>query len=147
MRLLLALAVCLSVAVAPPLRASSGSSEEKPAAAGDPERTIGTPGIPTIDMPPLIAPMIVNGELHHYVHFSVSLKLTDDNHKTLVLEKVPYLQDAFLREVHRASIALDNNPDIVDEKGLIARLVALSAKVLGPDVVKDVEFKSVVRSS
>ena len=141
-RATLAFAVLLGL-----MSASVRASEHAAEPEGEAPREIGTPGVPTIDMPPLIAPVIVNGELAHYVHFSVSLKLTSDDQKTLVLKKVPYLQDAFLREVHGPSIALDNNPEIVDEKGLLARLMAVGAKILGPDVLKTIEFRNVVRSS
>ena len=40
----------------------------------------------------------------------------------MMLEKIPYLQDAFLREVHRATVAKDNDPTVLDEEGLKDRL-------------------------
>jgi hypothetical protein len=147
-RLFLFYAALLCVACAPMAWASGGGGKAKEShGETKPEREIGAPGVPSIDMPPLIAPVIVSGELAHYMHFGVSLKLTDDNHKTAVLKKVPYLQDAFLREVHGVSIALDNSPDVVDEKGLKARLIAVCVKVLGEGIVKDIEFRNVVRST
>jgi len=101
------------------------------------------PRIPTVAMPKLVAPVVIDGQLHHYAYLSVSLKLADDGQKTMVLEKIPYLQDAFLREVHETSIVLEGNPDAVDTDGLAERLIAISARVLGPGVVKNVEFLNV----
>jgi flagellar basal body-associated protein FliL len=101
------------------------------------------PRVPSVSMPVLVAPVVVDGQLHHYAYLSVTLQLADDGHKTLVLEKIPYLQDAFLREVHGASIALDNNPEVVDERNLNDRLVAVSGSVLGPGIVTAIKFRNV----
>jgi flagellar basal body-associated protein FliL len=122
---------------------SHGAAPKKPhGEAAEPAQPAG-PRIPSVAMPKLVAPIIVNGQLHHYAYLSVTLQLNDDGQKTMVLEKIPYLQDAFLREVHETSIVLDNNPDAVDKEGLAQRLVAISARVLGPGVVKNVDFLNV----
>ncbi len=120
---------------APKEKKTHGAETEAPQPAG--------PRVPTVAMPKLVAPVVIDGQLHHYAYLSVSLKLTDDGHKTMVLEKIPYLQDAFLREVHETSIVLDGNPDAVDTDGLAQRLVEIAARVLGPGVVKNVEFLNV----
>jgi flagellar basal body-associated protein FliL len=98
-----------------------------------------------IDMPSLMAPVTVNGELHYYVYLAIRLELSSDGQKDLVLEKIPYIQDAFLREVHRASIALVDDPETVDGHGLTERLINVAAKVLGPGVVTGIEFRNIVR--
>lgn len=149
MRFQLALAVV--VCLAAPCVAWASAEAEKPAKAehsdkaekaeGE-EREIGTPRAPALDMPPLVAPVIVNGELSRYVYLSVSLKLNDDSQKSMMLAKVPYIQDAFLREVHGASIAHDNDPSIVDEAALIARLMRVCDTVVGAGVVKTIELKN-----
>ncbi len=145
MRFLLALAVCLCVAGVSPAWASSGG-EEKAAtpsrAEGESERAPGTPGEPTIGMPTLIAPVIVNGELDHYVYLTVTLKLNDGNQRTMVSKKIPYLQDAFLREVHGPSIAHDNDPSTVDEAALLARLMRACERVVGAGIVRTIEIKN-----
>lgn len=98
-----------------------------------------------IDMPSLMAPVTVNGELHYYVYLAIRLELSGDGQKALVLERIPYIQDAFLREVHRASIAVAGDPQTVDGHGLIERFVGVAAKVLGPGVVMGIEFRNMVR--
>lgn len=152
MRFLFAAAVCLCVAGAPAARASSGQGGEEKAAAespaeGESERAPGTPGVPTVGMPILIAPVIVNGELDHYVYLTVSLKLNDGNQRTMVSEKIPYLQDAFLREVHGPSIARNNDPSIVDEAALLARLMRVCETVVGAGVVKTIEIKNAAQAT
>lgn len=137
MRYKFALAIVACLVVQGPVWAADAA---KPAA--EPERAIGAPRAPTLDMPPLVAPVVVNGELHRYVYLSVSLKLNDDNQKPMMLAKVPYIQDAFLREVHGASIAHDNDPAVVDEAALIARLVHACDTVVGAGVVKTIELRN-----
>ena len=108
MRFALALTlICFLFGTAVSWAAEGHDGEKKAEPAKEDVATLGAPRAPSVDMPTLVAPVIINGEMHHYVYFSVTLKLVDDNHKTELLDKIPYLQDAFLREVHGASIARD----------------------------------------
>lgn len=126
---------------------AAGPAPKKPEA----ERAKGSgfagPRIPTISMPTLVTPVVVNGELQHYVFLSITLELTSDAHKNMMLEKIPYLQDAYLREVHRASVAKDDDPTVIDEAGLKDRLMSVSATVVGPNVVKLVTLRNVVQGA
>jgi flagellar basal body-associated protein FliL len=135
-RLIWALALtALAFAAAPAIASSSGSSHAKKTEEGS---AFATPRVPTISMPTLVAPVGINGELDHYVYLGIALELTSDEHKSMMLDKIPYLQDAFLREVHGATLARDGDPSILDEVGLKARLLAASEKVVGPGIVKAV---------
>ena len=98
-----------------------------------------------IDMPALMAPVTVNGELRYYVYLAIRLDLSSDSQKEMVLERIPYIQDAFLREVHRASIAVGDDAETVDGHGLQERLIAVAEKVCGPGVVIGIEFRNIVR--
>lgn len=132
-------------------KASESAAPAEPAGHGEEAAPEGGPlagsGIIGVELPALLAPVTVNGELQYYEYILVRVELNSDSQKQLVLEKVPYLCDAFLREVHRASIALNNDPDVIDTQGLMARLSAEATKVLGPDVVKGITFKNMVRRS
>ena len=112
------------------------------ALAGGPLAGSGKSGI---DMPSLMAPVTVNGELRYYVYLAIRLNLSSDGQKDLVLERIPYIQDAFLREVHRSSLALGDDAETVDAHALSERLIAVAAKVLGPGVVTGIEFRNIVR--
>ena len=146
MRLLIAL-----VMMAIFLGSGSSRASEAHGATGSPPASVlsGGPlqgsGKSGIDMPALMAPVSVNGELRYYVYLAIRLELSGDGQKDLVLQRIPYIQDAFLREVHRASIAVNNDPETVDGHGLIARLVAIAEKVVGPGVVTGIEFRNIVR--
>ena len=63
----------------------ASSAKEAPAhgkAEGESARELGTPNDPNIDMPGLVAPVVVDGELHRYVY--LSLKLTARRHRAAI---------------------------------------------------------------
>jgi hypothetical protein len=138
------LAVLMVLACGPAVAGSSASGHAKPA--HEKGSGFAGPRVPTVAMPTLVAPVIVSGELDHYVFLSVTLELTEPAHKKLMLEKVPYLQDAFLREVHQVSIAKDNDPTVLDDAGLKERLLRVSATVVGERVVQAVELRHIVQA-
>ena len=127
------------------LASASSHAPKKPEAEREKGSGFAGPRIPVITMPALVTPVVVNDELQHYAFLSVTLELTSDEHKPMMLEKIPYLKDAFLREVHRASVAKDNDPAVLDEEGLKQRLLRVSATVVGPNIVKAVALRNVVR--
>jgi flagellar basal body-associated protein FliL len=141
----LMLLMCLFAGLAS--ASSSSHAPKKPEAEREKGSGFSGPRIPTISMPALVTPVVVNGALEHYVFLSLTLELTGDEHKNMMLEKIPYLQDAYLREVHRASVAKDNDPRVIDEEGLKVRLMRVSATVVGPDIVKAITLRNVVQGA
>ena len=129
------------------LASASSHAPKKPEAEREKGSGFSGPRIPTIQMPALVTPVVVNGELQHYVFLSITLELTSDEHKNMMLEKIPYLQDAYLREVHRASVAKHNDPKVIDEEGLKDRLMRVSATVVGPGIVKAITLRNVVQGA
>lgn len=128
------------------LATASGGGSKSKEAKHEKGSGFAAPRVPTIYMPTLVAPVVVNGELHHYVFLSVTLELTSDQHKNMMLEKIPYIQDAFLREVHGPVIVKDNDPTLLDEDGLKGRLLRVSTAVAGPDIVKAIELRNIVEA-
>lgn len=141
----LMLLMCLFAGLAS--ASSSSHAPKKPEAEREKGSGFAGPRIPTISMPALVTPVVVNGALEHYVFLSLTLELTSDEHKNMMLEKIPYLQDAYLREVHRASVAKDNDPKLLDEEGLKDRLMRVSATVVGPGIVKAITLRNVVQGA
>jgi hypothetical protein len=146
-RLAAALMLLMSIFAGLASASSSSHGPKKPEAEREKGSGFAGPRIPTISMPALVTPVVVNGELQHYVFLSITLELTSDEHKNMMLEKIPYLQDAFLREVHRASVTKDNDPSVIDEEGLKARLMSVSTTVVGPNIVKAVGLRNVVQGA
>jgi hypothetical protein len=120
-----------------PAEAAGGGHGSKKKAAKEES----VPAVPSVNMPMLVAPVMIKGKLARYVYLNVTLVLPDESNKMMLLEKVPYIQDAFLREVHRGTIALGEDPDMLDEAGLGRRLLDACIKVVGPDIVKKVDFR------
>lgn len=149
MRFLTALTLTGLLLAAPHSWASGGHSDaaKKAEAAGDEPIGAMAPRAPSVDMPILVAPIVVNGEMDHYIYLGVVLQLVDDTHKSKLLERIPYLQDAFLREVHGPSIAHNNDPSLVDEKALIERLLRVCDEVVGANIVKNIAFRNTARST
>ena len=140
MRFLVALAILACLSSASAAWASSAKKAPEHGKSEAAQREIGAPNDPNIDMPGLVSPVIVDGELHRYVYLSLKLKLSGVGQRSMILEKIPYLQDAFLREVHGASIAFNNDPSIVDEAGVLKRLMQVCERVVGPGAVKEIEI-------
>lgn len=95
-----------------------------------------------VRMPVLVAPVTVNGRTYTYVYFNVILETGERDIAARLALKIPYLQDAFVREVFRRSIALDGDPKTVDGEGLKARLLARCAEIAGAGQVKDILFEN-----
>jgi len=102
------------------------------------------PEIVDIEMPVIIAPMVVNGRLESYAYLTISLTPSSSAHIFELRSKVPYLQDAFLREVNRASIVKPDDPKAVDADALKARLVARLRAIVPPETVSDFKFEKIV---
>lgn len=103
-------------------------------------------GPPAVDMPPLFVPVTQDGVLKYYAYAVIGLELTSDFKKPIVLEKMPYLQDALLRDVHKAPVAPAEGPASLDDKALAIRLKAVAEGVLGPDVLANITFRTITRA-
>ena len=110
---------------------------------GHGEKAEAVPEIPFLKMPRLVAPLMVKGEMVRYVHFEVTFLLPDDSNKKMLMDKVPYIQDAFVRDVHGATILKNEETQEIDAAGLRGRLLAIVTRLAGPGIVKDIEFRDV----
>lgn len=137
-RLAVAASVFLTAIYLPMAHASGGGGGHGAKKSAATEKA---PSVPSVTMPMLVAPIVVKGLLVRYVYLNVTLVLPDDSNKMMLLEKIPYIQDAFLYEVHGTPIALNDDPDVLDEEGLGRRLLSACAKIVGSDIVKKVDFR------
>lgn len=93
-----------------------------------------------VEMPMLVAPVTVNQRLYSYAYLRVKLEAASFEDALVIREKVAFVQDGFVREVHRASIALNGDPKRIDGDGLRRRLMKVCDSVLGAGVVIDIRF-------
>lgn len=120
----------------------AASSEEKHAEEEGEEESGGplesNDGI--VEMPMLVAPVTVNQRLYSYAYLRVKLEAASFEDALVIREKVAFVQDGFVREVHRSSIALNGDPQKIDGDGLRQRLMKVCDSVLGAGVVIDIRF-------
>jgi len=83
-----------------------------------------------VELPPIIAPMIVAQRLESYAYITVSLTPSSLNSAFLIREKIPFLQDAFLRELNKASIVKTDDAKTVDSAAVKGRLETKMKQIL-----------------
>jgi flagellar basal body-associated protein FliL len=99
-----------------------------------------------VDMPPLLAPVVVDNRLDSYAYISIQLTPATRDKVFLIREKVPFLQDGFLREVNKAPIGKASDPKAVDQEALKKRLLARLNQILPKGTVSDLKFEQIVLS-
>jgi len=97
-----------------------------------------------VQLPPVLAPMIVNGRLTGYAFITIALTPASRDKVLAIRAKVPFLQDAFLRELNGATIVKADDPTAVDVEAARARLFARTKTILAPGTVTSLKFEQVV---
>jgi hypothetical protein len=97
-----------------------------------------------VTMPTILAPMIVDNMLENYAYITIVLKPAAPAGILAIREKVPFLQDAFLRELNGATIVKADDPKSVDETTLKTRLAARVNQILPVGTVAELKFQPIV---
>ncbi|HEY4263940.1 MAG TPA: hypothetical protein VGM72_01365 [Micropepsaceae bacterium] len=97
-----------------------------------------------VEMPAMLAPMVVDNRLESYAYITVALTPASRDKTLLIREKVPFLRDGFLREVNKASIVKPAEPTAVDQPALKKRLLARVNQILPQGTVSDLKFQEIV---
>jgi len=100
----------------------------------------------SVEMPYLIAPVIVDGALFANAYVSSKIIATTPAATIVVRDKLPFIQDAFVRDVNAAPIGKASDAHVVDVPALMARLLADAKRVVGPNVIDSVEITRVQMS-
>ena len=102
------------------------------------------PGPADVELPRLLAPMVVDGRLNGYAYMTISLIPTSPGQVLAIREKVHFLQDAFIRELNRGSIVKTDDPANVDVEATKQRLMTRIHEVLPANTVEDLKFDQIV---
>jgi hypothetical protein len=97
-----------------------------------------------VALPPILAPMVVDGRLEGYAHLTITIQPRSMDKVLAVREKVPFLQDAFLRELNKASIVKADDHAAVDTDAVNKRLMAQLNRILPAGTVSGLHFDKVV---
>lgn len=97
----------------------------------------------SVEMPYLIAPLSSGEGLLAYAYISCKIVGASQAAAMEIQAKVPFIQDAFVRDVNASSIGKPDDPMAVDRATLGPRLLALAKKVMGPGKVTDLKLMEV----
>jgi len=115
----------------PAIAAEHGASAEGSAKGGKP----GT----NVDMPYLMAPLTdADGKLIGYAYISSRLTAASESVVVSVREKLPFIQDLFVRNVNAARVTVADDPQKVDIPVLETRLLADARKVMGANKIRQI---------
>lgn len=122
--------------------AEHGAPAAKDAGSHDAKKG-GKPGT-NVDMPLLMAPLINDeGKLHGYAYISSRLTASSEGAVTDVREKIPFIQDAMVRDINNASVTTADDREKVDIANVESRLLANARKVMGASKVKQITICTV----
>ena len=98
----------------------------------------GMPGT-NVQMDYLMAPLTnPAGKLIGYAYITSRLTTASEAFVVPVRDKLPFIQDAFVRDVNARGVAKPADPQAVDVVALEARLLANAVKVMGPGKIKQI---------
>jgi len=100
----------------------------------------------TVEMPYLIAPVVIDGELYANAYVSSQIIATSAAATILVRDKLPFIQDAFVRDVNASPIGKAADPATVDVPALTARLMADARRIVGPGFIDSIQIVRVQMS-
>jgi flagellar basal body-associated protein FliL len=131
-RFLVLLLACVLAVVLPPAigHAASAATEDQ--------------GPVDVALPPILAPMVVQNQLAGYAYITVALAPSGRDKVAAIREKMPFLQDAFLREVNKASILRADDAKAVDAEAIKARLTARMNQILPKGTVGELKLQQIV---
>lgn len=129
--LILALAFVLAVALPPVIghAATAATADQGPV---------------DIELPPILAPITVENRLFGYAYITVALAPAGRDKVLAIREKMPFLQDAFLRELNKSTIVKGADPKNVDTDAVKARLTARMNQVLAVGTVSELKVQQIV---
>jgi hypothetical protein len=108
-------------------------------AADAPKKGGAAPGT-SVDMPYLIAPLSSPDALVGYAYISCKIITSSQAAALTVRDRVPFIQDAFVRDVNAATVSKADDPQAVDSPALTARLLADAKKVTKPGAVTGLQL-------
>jgi hypothetical protein len=97
-----------------------------------------------VELPPILAPMVVGTRLESYAYITVALVPSGPDKVLGIREKVPFLRDAFLRELNKTSIVKADDPKAVDDAAVKTRLTERAKQILPAGTISELKLQQVV---
>ena len=118
--------------------ASPGEAAESAAKAQD---------LVDVELPAIFAPMIVEQRLESYAYITVLLTPAAADKTLVIREKMPFLRDAFLRELNKGTIIKADDPKTIDAAAVKARLLVRLNQILAPGTVSELKLEPIQYSA
>jgi hypothetical protein len=97
----------------------------------------GGPAGTNVDLQYLMAPLgDADGKLLGYAYITARLTASSDSDTLVVRDKMPFIQDALVRDVNAGPVATAADPQKIDVPGVEARLLADARRVVGAARIK-----------
>jgi hypothetical protein len=110
------------------------------AAAAPAKAPPGHPPGTSVEMPYLIAPLTVDGKLVAYAYISSRIVASSPSTAIDVRDRLPFIQDAYVRDVNAVQVGDGNDPPNIDRKVLGDRLLADAKRMVGDRKVSAIEI-------
>lgn len=138
---ILALLIALLLALPGPVMAASAKSDGKDAHASHDEAKEEVKALDphVVALPVLIMPIMSKRRLTHYFYVGLELKVTELSDVSGVRDKMPLIQDAFVREIHDPDALWAYTPtNEFDKEKLVARLRPHVKRLVGDGIVESI---------
>ena len=139
---LLALGLAFTIFAGTMVHAAEEEGETQEESEAQEEKEVAGPGPTVVEVPVLLIPISSkNGLLRTYAYLVVQLEIPRPNDRWSVEEKIPFIQDLFVRELHDQTNVMENDADTIDIEGIKARLLKRVQGFFGDDRVASVLVK------
>lgn len=95
-----------------------------------------------VNVSPVAAPIVLNGQLINYVFVTLRLNLAPNVDALRMRDKEPYFRDAFVRAAHRHPFVKPGDYTHVNEPALKSAMMVEAVRITGPRVVTGIEIVS-----
>ncbi len=101
-----------------------------------------------VDINRLPAPVLdEDGKVLGYMFLDLSLETDGGENQKFIYDRLPRLQDAFLREISKTRISKPGQPGVVDYDRLRSRFLTMANKTLGRNIVRSVLIRGATQFS
>ncbi|WP_321392020.1 flagellar basal body-associated FliL family protein [Emcibacter sp.] len=89
-----------------------------------------------VKMEKFTVPLMYKGRVLRYVVMDLSLEVDNNEHKLEVVQSLPIIRDAMLRDVSKNTIADHDNPNVIDFEEFTSRVTRIGNDVMGEHLIK-----------
>ena len=92
-----------------------------------------------VPLPTLIAPVLCNNRLTAHLYIYIAAMTANASDANVVKKRLPYVQDALVRDVNNNVLVIDNLEAEPDTKSMLARFKSVINAAVGKPLVTDIQ--------